>query len=179
MGDGRAMNRRGFIGTLLASVAGLALDPKTLLWRPTVDAPLAAPEALLTLNQITMALARELAPLVGTGRLVTGHVIGHRGCEHQLSIHMRVPETMDTEGLPPMVVKDVARTLLDQIRQHDVRRFGQLRIPDPLAWYGHGTVVASRKHGFAIRGLYQPVFFPPDVGSDPEPILRFDVLGGA
>ena len=49
------LDRRGFIGPLLASTAGLLIAPDALLWRPTpadMARPLVVPGALLTMEQI-------------------------------------------------------------------------------------------------------------------------------
>lgn len=173
------MHRRGFLGTLLASVGALAIDPSTLLWRPA-DAALAlpdvAPGALLTLNQITVEILRRVAkgldlraplPLMLDARI--GHAVSPNPSHilnHQWGVEFHAPVTVPSAGLDAQRYLDPIAAQFIQ-RLQGVRACGELPVAIPGAYTAR---VSDPRTGLSVRGVqtYQ-------IGTDTERI-RFDVL---
>src|SRR5205809_6955690 len=101
------MNRRGFLGTLFASVAALTIDPKGLVWYPAeqIALPPVAEGALITLPAITNALGLRLLDLWHPQRLTDSRRIGDAGVTRQVNIGMAVPEDMDQFGLQAVCIE--------------------------------------------------------------------------
>ncbi len=163
------MHRRTLLGSLLASVAGLAFAPGDLLWRPVsgLALPPVAPDALLTLRAITFEAARQLSQLV-SGEVIEGR-LGDGRLTHQLSVYMLPPVNMHEQGLSrEQVIIPAMELLAKQIRPG--APFG--RLPILKMWDGESVTVASEKAGVALRGSLEY-----DIGKG-RPLLRFAVLSG-
>jgi len=177
-----AVSRRGFLGTLLASIAGTAFAkaPGKLLWAPAEDLalPAVSAQALLTLDMITMEAARRLANLVSLPVLKSddgeGFSLGERGMSRQLSVDMTTPDEVFKDGLDPERYLDPAvYQLAQRIRHEKWRGYGELPLPMAIE---HASRVTDPKGGVSVRGLMQYDLHRFD---GPAYVLRLDVMGAA
>jgi hypothetical protein len=163
--------RRGFIGALLASIAGTAFLHKDLLWLPAPlpDLPTVAPGALLTLDAITMEVARQIEDRL---RLPVEHSefglkVGDQGMRQQFGVNMIVPHDLEEAGLDAgRYIVPVATALAAKIRDAGWNRFGELALPSLVSMSRCTSAEVS------VRGcLYYEV--ERDLS-----FLRMDVIGG-
>lgn len=173
------MNRRGFLGTMLACLGATAIDPKALLWSPTPEASaIVVPDAILTLNQITMQMLREIVNLTGSHGLpmlvepskigygVSGHVLNH-----QYSVGMEIAPEIDRFGLDAArFIKPAATAMAQRIGRP--KASGSLPLPNGVV---RACVVRDPVSGLSLRGLQQYVEdWQSDDGGYHK--LRFDML---
>ena len=165
------MDRRDFIGRLLASAVGLAIAPKDLLWRPesgVVGLPPVAPGAVLTLEQITYEMHRLVLDRIGPCELVQGDGSKLRQGQHILGVDMTPPTDVGPEGCLKQYLLPAASALASEIAFRGMRYFDGLPVP-PGVW----QVERTWSDGFSVRGL---MYFDALEG---ESILRFSVSGWA
>ena len=168
-----SMDRRGFIGRLLASTAGLIIAPEALLWRPGVDSaslPLVYPGATLTLRQIVMEMHAAMMDRLDGLPLshADGHRIGENGVTQQAHIDMLAPpREVDRYGLDvDRYIKPAADLLADHLRQKGARMCGEFPLPHL------GNAYSASGGGLCVRGITNY-----DAWSD-NILLWFDVLFG-
>jgi hypothetical protein len=170
------MNRRGFLGTMLASVGALTIDPATLLWKPTPELAPVVPTSILTLEQMTRYVAERLSEGFH-GEHVSGHLIGQEGLTHQFTVHFPPPKTIGQEGLAPAYLDPSVLALDQKLRAIRPTRFGCLPwlMRDDLDCH----VVMLAASGLSVRGIRGVV---PNFHDDNAPLfeelIRFDVLVG-
>ncbi len=174
------MDRRGFLGTLLASVGVLAIDPSKFLWQPEATAvAVIDPGAILTLERITHEM---LVRIVNTlqvrvpfdfqseGKRLLGRAIyPHPSLilNQQYSIGMAVPDTLDRFGLDSQrFIVPAANALSTRVR--GLRACGALSIPTGMA----SCIASDPVSGLSLRGLFAPEFVSGFRGDQ----LRFDML---
>jgi hypothetical protein len=161
------MNRRGFLGRLLASTAGLLIAPEALLWQPSPlpDLPLVVPGSLLDLKTITAQIAAGLA-----GELpACESVKSWPGCEsgvHWFGLDMQAPGEVGPGGLSAQYIDPVVRLLSNEAKFRRLRRFGTLEIPP-----GVERAAIAEGHGVSVRGLMVYDIYRA------AHVLRFDILG--
>ncbi len=171
-----SVSRRGFLGTLLASIAGTAFAeaPGKLLWAPaeSVALPPVAAEALLTLDAITMEMARLLAthvnlPIVSAKE---GLRIGEHGMTKQIGIDMMTPGSVIAAGLDSKrYIEPAAYAMAQKVKHEGWQTFGELLLPSSV---DHAYRVTSTRDGVSVRGILD---YRPWNGN----VLRFDVIGAA
>lgn len=165
------MNRRDFIGRLLASTAGLALAPEALLWRPepgVLGLPPVVSGAPLTIEQMTRILHQQVLRQIPRSVLL----------EDQRAIGVELPDLFGVDFPPPVdvgpagcereLLEPAAAALAGYIKQKRLRRFGVLEVPRSVE---QTHVVVG--DGLSLRGL-----MAFDVWEG-RMVLRFDVLGVA
>jgi hypothetical protein len=182
------MKRRDFIGALMASVAGAAVVPDALLWRPALepaDLPLLASDALITLNQITRSAFRYLEHRLSeqglTNRVfVDGTHIGHPGLTKQFNVMLDCPPEVTERGLDQKrYIEPAMDAIAERLIRMDARRFGALSVP--IVGYLSGCSIRSERLGLALRGILAPRYITDDeiaYWGDSTMDLRFDVLAG-
>ncbi len=173
------MDRRGFIGTLLAAIGVTAIDPKALLWRPSPEAiEIIEPSAILTLNQMTFRMLKEIVNTLGVsvasdfaGDKKIGQRIHGVELNHQYNVGMEMlPETVDRYGLDhERYIKPAAASLVKRL--NGVKGCGALPIPSGVI---RGCVAHDPRSGFALRGLMQ--YQMKYDYTEEIPIFRFDML---
>ena len=185
------MNRRGFIGAMSALLGATALEPHALLWtqQPTaVD--IVAPDALLTLERITRAIALELARLRSATAAYEpdASLIGHVGTRGQLFAHQF---SIEMDGLPNLVDRyglDVERYVCPAAKHLHQRlaRVGRIsgfgKLPSPSLRVVEGQDMESTHYvdqdsGVAMRGIHAQYY--DIVTMNVVNTLRFDVLVAA
>lgn len=175
------MNRRGFLGTLLATLGATAIDPNALLWAPRPDAiDVLDADALVTLTQITKAILHEITirradtALLRVQPTLVGHVSerGHT-FNHQYHVSMAAPPSeLDHHGLDhERYVKRIASALNHRIGQ--IEACGTLEHPrgDTIIQCATAFNEAS---GLSLRGLACEGFHPDT--SEWTQWLRFDMI---
>ena len=165
------VTRRGFIGALLASIAGTAFVRADLLWKPAALAglPTVEPAALLTLDAITMEFARQIEDRL---RLPVEHSefglkIGDGGMRQQFGVDMIVPQDLAENGLDTLrYIVPAAAVLANNVRHAGWTRFGELALP--------ALVSTSRctSDEVSVRGV---LFYEAERDLS---YLRMDVIGG-
>lgn len=179
------MERRAFIGTLLAGVAGTIFADKTILWAPVpenVTAPVVASDALLTLDQITREALRQLVRQTNLPRILTVVPYGKLGEQHegialtqQYNVDFKPPDDVDLNGLDPeRYITPVSMLLAERLNKlPKLKGSGLLELPQAY----HSSLVVDNASGLAMRGIMGS-FFDEELGRW-QPRLRFDVLVGA
>lgn len=166
------LDRRAFIGTLLASIAGTAISPASILWRPSPEAAAVVdPKALLSLHQLTVEFARRLSQHVN-GQIVDGSLLGQTGLRDQFSIQMGFPAEVDRYGIDSdRYIKPAVDLMARKLQLSRATRFGQLPLLANLLPDGCQAALVTG-NGVSVRGvrLYDPV--------DDIDTLRFDVVSG-
>lgn len=165
------MDRRGFLGTLLASLAATTIDPASLLWRPpSVSEGLSAlqPEALVSLQAITRQMHREILRHWQGRDVVSGRLVGQDGLTRQLYVMAEMPSVVDQYGVDcERFVKPAALALAQRLQEARATRTGTLPLNLPGA---QSAAVASAD--LSVRGICQW-----DMEYDKH-LLRFDVVCG-
>ena len=167
------MDRRGFIGRLLASTAGLIIAPEALLWRPDAKAvalPAVSAGALLTLQQITNEMHYAmLSRLNGLPlELRDGRKKGEAWLTRQIYIDMLPPLNMDRYGLDAKRhIEPAAEALANELRFRGARVCGEAPLPR-----GYDQACVVRGDGLALRSIMDYDFMMD------QTLLRFDVLFG-
>lgn len=159
-------NRRDFIGRLAASIVGLSLAPRALLWEPQAAGPAVAAGALLTIDQITREMARRLARDIDGTLVADFHRMTHANGGTQTGIDMALPGDVDHYGLDPeRYVAPAAAAMVRALWDARAHRFGVLDLP----MRGARSAIAI-ENGIAVRGViaYNPAW--------DRHLLRFDVL---
>lgn len=168
------MDRRSFIGTLMAGLGALALKPPPgLLWEPTTEAvEVAASGAFLTLNQITTEMLRQITeqlqvtvPFREEASLL-GHSVYPQPSlvlNHQYNVGMVAPNEIDRYGLDvERYIRPAAMALSERVR--GVKGCGRLELPRGAE---QACVMTHRESGLSIRGIRM---------FEGLPNLRFDML---
>lgn len=183
-GDGM-VGRRGFIGQLLAVLAGASMAPKGLLWQPQDDParwPVLADDAVVSLEQMTRLFAQQLErrmPLeavwqrsAGEYRIGDDAVYAPVRFDQALGIDVALPVDVGEGGFSQRVVVDCADQMADRIIQATRKRgapvvFGQQGLPP-------GVHAGCRVSGprVSVRGLQDYDLW---MGAH---LVRFDVLYG-
>lgn len=165
------MNRRGFLGTLFAAVGALTIDPASLLWKPADVEGLALlqPEALVTLDAITRAVARALADRWQGTEIVAGGNIGSDGLTNQFQVTARMPTAVWESGLDRTFIQPVAETLAASVTHVGATRMGNLQLPNSVE---RGAIVRIPSAGVVVQGVQ---FYDLEWA---EYLLRFDVVVG-
>ena len=173
------VSRRGFLGTLLGTVAGVALadlTPAQSLWFPAApDLAPVAPGALLTLSAITRELTRQLHAKIGD-RLGPIAPIGKVGdadanwpllLTDQFCLVMAHPSEVGPSGYPLSEVEAMAELLAGEVKHRDLRHLGQLSIP-------HGV---SQGCSHVYRNIAVRAIQGYDLEFDKQ-LVKFDIIGG-
>ena len=173
------MNRRGFLGTMLALLGTTAIDPKSLLWTPDVRAvEILEPSALVTLDHITKALVEEIARLRGTVVPLDVNVLrvgdtcasGYTLTDHYSIDMATAPQQIDRYGLDyERYIKPIAQAL--HRRTSAMKACASLELPSTV---DYASMVRHPKSGVAVRGISHVHYDP--VTDDTRHILRFDML---
>lgn len=174
------MERRTFLGTLLAGLGAMVVKPSAgLLWQPSEAAiEIVEPSAFITLNQITMEMLRRITnelqvtvPLRAELSSLIGHVIPDSSLvlNHQYNVGMCAPEQIDRYGLDVERYIDPAAKAL-AARARGLKGCGALPLPSVPSM--QACVMTCRSTGLSLRGLYQ---YSP-LRAEWEPNLRFDIL---
>jgi hypothetical protein len=176
--------RRGFLGTLLASIAATTIDPSKLLWTPPADLvlPPLHPHALVTLQHITTEMLRQIEEICGVNyEQVHADKVRNAGLTDQFSIGLCCPTEVGIIGLEERIVTPAARALANELRHRKVRRCGELPLPGPETGVLESQRVTSTRSGLSLRGLC----WYDDRGARTSgpmlstgPMLRFDILTG-
>jgi hypothetical protein len=167
------MNRRDFIGRLLASTVGLALAPEDLLWRPepgVVGLPPVIPGAPLTLEHLTLMMHKAILERIGPGTLVpeTARADADMECwPHLLGIDFVAPREVGPAGCERAYIVPAAAAMAEAIRSRGIRTFGELKLPS-----GIDRTHRVSRDGLSVRGL---MAWDPYLG---EVVTRFSVIGG-
>jgi hypothetical protein len=167
------MDRRRFVGTLLAALGATTIDPKALLWSPLPEATTVVDSgAILTLNQITMQMLKEIVRITGysvpfePSAAKVGHSIRGAIANRQFNVGMIAPEQVDRYGLDyERYIKPLARAFA--VRLKNLKGCGELALPDIAV---RSCVVRDHESGLALRGIQHYVL---EDGLDQ---LRFDML---
>lgn len=174
------VERRTFIGTLMASVVGTAFEWRPLLWAPAParDLPLIAPAALVTLEDITREALRRLVARVDSPMTLMpvnhiGDVLRNGFQLHHWGVDLAadLPSIVNQCGFDPdRYLEPAMANLAHQLRKIQPRGCGQLPLPAGCFAVERLTDKAS---GLSLRGI-----FDYDWREDGEavPTLRFDVL---
>jgi len=166
------IERRAFLGTLLASLGVLAIDPKQLLWQPSPSGPIIVDGAYISMEQITDRLLFELSRLI-SGSVVSAQRLGDQGLVGQVEVSMEVPERLDRYGLDvERYIEPAAHALAFRLKHARARTFAAP--PLPVAYDQQASWIVSREAGMALRGIRMNL--GPD--ADWREALRFDVLYG-
>lgn len=191
-----SLSRRGFIGTLMASLGALALKPpSSLLWAPTAEetAVVLAPGALVDLDRITLEVLRKLLArleLQDTNlRDDALHISAAENYIERLGSTINVsrtplilnqqwsvgladiPRSLDHHGLDPAIVDRTVEAFVRAIHRHGpVLGAGQLPLPPDI----EHAFRATDRNGLSVRGLHA-IVFNFDTG-DVDHLVRFDVL---
>jgi len=166
------MERRAFLGTLLASLGVLAIDPKQLLWQPSPSGPMLLDGACVSMEHITNRLLFELSRFV-SGSVVSAQRIGDQGLVGQVHVGMEVPENVDRYGLDvERYIEPAAHALAFRLKHARARTFAAP--PLPIAYDQQASWIVSREAGMALRGIRMNL----GPGADWREALRFDVLYG-
>jgi len=164
------MDRRGFLGTLLASVGALTIDPATLLWQPPAVSdghPLLKPDAMVGLAAMTQQIHREILTQ-WQGTVVQKRRIGEDGLTRQFYVTAEMPTEVDHNGLDyERWVRPVGLLLARRLREINAKRTGVL----PIDLHGAQVAVAMTPE-LSVRGICQYY-----VGFD-QSLVRFDVVCG-
>jgi len=164
------MNRRGFLGTLLASVGALTIDPATLLWQPpesTDGLPVLEAGAMVDLDAITKAMAEEVERLWQARVVRPFSKLGQGDLTRQVYITMLPPDKVDRYGLDRQrYVLPAASAMADYLRHYRASQCGVLDHPP-----GAESVVV-RREGLSLRGVRYY-----DLYTD-QRLLRFDIVYG-
>ena len=170
------MNRRGFLGALMASLVGTAIAPSEVLWMPSPEKglPIVAPHAFLTLQQITHEVGRLMAKRIAlpVSMAPDGLLLGSDGMTKLVHVLMPVPRELGVYGLDSdRYIKPVAEALTSRTQLEGWDRFGELPIRIGGCDVARWTRCTGK--GVSVRGVmsYDPGF--------DEYMLRFDVLGRA
>ncbi len=176
------MDRRRFLGTLLASVGVLAIDPSKFLWQPDATAvAVIDPGAILTLERITremlVRIVNTLQVRVPSHAPRGGSKISHTIYPHpalvlnqQYNIGMCVPDSIDRFGLDPERYIIPAADALSR-RVQGVKGCGTLPHTDSAT--GIASCIATDPvSGLSLRGLFAPEYLGAFRGDQ----LRFDML---
>jgi len=170
------VNRRSFVGVLMASLGTLAIDPQALLWKPAegiADLPLVMPDAHLTLLQITTEMARRIGAEIQANYQPEIAKIGQYGMTHQRSVTMKLPAVVGAEGLEERLIRPACEAMIDTLKCSPIRAFGRLEMPTGC---DEAVRVVHLPSGVAVRGLKTMAFV--DNGCW-DHILRCDVLYAA
>jgi hypothetical protein len=162
------MNRRGFLGTLIAGAAGLLL-PKDALWlpEPGIIAPALDPHAIIGLRHMTYEIARLLSQYA-PGRVVHGGLIGEAGLIRQFTVDGRFPPTVDHTGIDQQrFLVPIAAALAKRVSEGNAT-YGEL----PIVMHGAMRCERVSGQGVSVRGIEYY-----DIGFN-ENLIRFDVLCG-
>ena len=173
------MNRRGFIGTLFASIGALTVDPGTWLWQPSVQPalPPLTPGALVTLPVIARQLQRELGQLWQPTRLCQAGRIGDDVLTGQINVAMALPQDLDQHGLDvEHYIRPAARTLAERLQRHRAQVCGCLPINIPTVQSWRVTDASTNVSLRVIQQYVLPNQWTPD-GLEGD-LLRVDVLYG-
>lgn len=165
------MNRRAFVGSLLATLGSLTFANNDLLWLPTQSAvEVAKPEAILSLTHLTKAVVRGVSQHV-SGHLVDGSKIGELGLTQQSSVLMYLPEEIGPHGLDrDRYVTPTVEALADAVKKHRSNVFGEIQFP--IAPGIQLARVTNRASGVSIRAVMQ---YQMETDSH---ALRLDILHG-
>lgn len=167
------MERRGFLGMMLAGLGGLVLKPDFgLLWQPNETAvEVVAPGAYIGLQQITMEMLRRIVndlqvrvPHVDCAKI--GHTTeGFHTLNHQHYVDMFAPSEIDRYGLDvDRYIAPLAQAL--SRRSAGLKGCGSLSLPVGV----EAACLVKHSSGLALRGV--KVY---DIGMDSDR-LRFDML---
>jgi hypothetical protein len=170
------LDRRSFLGTLMASIAGTAFvqSPASLLWQPSAlpDLPPVATGAILTLDRMTYAIVKAMGRMGASATFdpTPAAALGERGLIHQVGVDMEeYPELVGASGYDARDVDPIAAKLVEQMKHRQIRTMGELPLP-----YGveRACIIRSNKDGLCVRGLqeYDMAF--------QRNLLRFDFIGG-
>ena len=189
-----SLDRRAFLGRLLAGLGGLTLTPTDWLWRPgprdALTLPPVVPGSLLTLQQITMELAYRineemssiLAPIAEgqytqTPRLspyrIGDHMMMPIGepaimLQHAFGVDMNPPREVRERGLDvARYVDPITDVLVRELKRRGVTALGGMSLPT-----GVEQAYQCQAGGAIVRGVM--AFDMPSA----DYLLRFDVLGG-
>jgi hypothetical protein len=166
--DGYAMNRRTFLGALVASLGTLAIDPATLLWRPPAVSeglPVLQPDALVGLPRITREMSWEIGRLWCGGVPSAASKIGEDVLRHQFMVTMEAPGDITEYGLDPeRYVRPAAAVLAERLRDARARVCGMPILPPAYDC----VRVADQTTGVVVRGIVL----------EDALTLRFDVVCG-
>ena len=174
------MNRRHFLGTLLASLGVAAVAPSDLLWTPAPieGLPLVAPDALIGLQAITDRVAHEIA-LHWSGQLhpvmPPESLIGQDGMTRQFNVSISAPPEVNHYGLDvERWIEPIGEQLSNALYRAGMTRCG--RLPLPPAGVEAAVIATHPESGVCVRGvqLYDPGF----AFSTAQHLLRFDVICG-
>jgi hypothetical protein len=171
------LDRRRFLGTLMASIVGAVVAPKALLWSPSPELglPPVAPQALLTLDAIVREAARLLAERIELPviRADEGLRMGDGSMRQQLGIDLALPVSLSETGLDAeRYLMPAVACFVGRIERERWRAFGELSVP----MVGRASRMTSTRgvtgDGVSVRGvaLY-------DDQTDLT-YLRLDVIGG-
>ena len=173
-GVGVSMDRRGFLGTLMAGLGALVIKPADgLLWMPTPEAiEVVEPSAILTLNQITMQVLRRVRDGLNVEvPMIVGDKIGHadRGVtlNQQWNIAARMPTELNKTGLALTHVEPIAELFIHKLKSRDIKGCGVLSHPHSVE---RCCVVRDPRSGLSVRGIQQYDLEEGDYR------LRFDML---
>ncbi len=168
------LNRRGFLGLLMAGTAGLML-PNDTLWMPSseMSLPPLKPEAIIGLEQMTKELVSRLA-VKWDGYLVPCEIIGDGPLVHQYNVSFEnAPGMVDAFGVDAdRYIEPIARAFLQKLDAKKLHSFGRLPIPAGDSFRG----CTVQKDGIVVRGV-QGGYFDHEYG-DWRNIVRFDVVAG-
>ena len=170
-----SLSRRGFLGTLLASVGALTLDPSKLLWMPApaeLGLPALENSALLTLDQMTREICRGLS-LEIQGKLVDKDRIGPL-LQHQYHVSMENVGDLDHHGFDrERYLAPIVAALMLPLKATNANRFGLLSLPSGV---DRASTATNPDTGVSVRGISH-VHLDMDSGIIRN-IVRFDVLCG-
>lgn len=174
-----SLDRRGFIGMLMAGTAGIVL-PSDLLWQPQLDAalPLLRPGAIVGLNAMVLELGKQLGDMVG-GRLADLDE-QDRGLEHQFHAELMMLDDVDHYGLDALrYIRPIAEQLAGLISRNKVTKFGRLDLPEVRGLSACRWDFSTT--GISVRGIaYRSVVVDDTLDSSLSVRrgVRFDVLAG-
>lgn len=166
------LSRRGFLGTLMASIVGTAFVPSELLWvpAPVTALPVLTPAALVTLQAITREAAVRLARRIALPVQRGPARLGFDGLTAQFGVDMQLPGTLEQWGVDAQrYIEPAMAAMANHVQHARWTRYGELTLPKAF----EQTCVVTAD-GVSVRG----VMAYDHMREAGVWLLRLDAIGG-